>query len=61
MVKQKEVLKRLEAVEQKAVDRPTKELQRLISLMTTEELKELVDGNCTEARAQQILERVKAL
>lgn len=60
-MKREKLLKRLEAAGQKAADRPTKELQRLLSLMTTEELKELADDNCTEARAQQILERVKAL
>ena len=60
-MKREKLLKRLEAAGQKAIDRPTKELQRLLSLMTTEELKELAADNCTEERAQQILERVKAL
>lgn len=60
-MKRAEMLKRLETARQKAIDRPTKELQRLMALMTTEELKELADDNCTEARAQEILERVKAL
>lgn len=60
-MKLEKLLKRLEAAGQKAIDRPTKELRRLLSLMTTEELKELAADDCTEARAQQILERVKAL
>ena len=52
------LLKRVEEAEQKVADRPARNVRKLVSKMTTEELKECLDDKTTDERIQEIVKGV---
>lgn len=59
-MKRDAVIKRLQKARTRAAGRPTREIKRLISKMTTEELKEIAYGDISPERLREIWERVKS-
>lgn len=49
------LLKRVEEVAQKAADLPVRNIQKLVSKMTTAELKECLDDRTTDNRFEEIV------
>lgn len=55
----KDLIQRIEAAEIRAVQTVPQYIRQLLEKMTTEELKEIADGEIAEERLRELLERAK--